>query len=139
MKIVVDTNRIIAALVRDSTTRAILFDDNFKFVTPDFTVTEIIEHANELKPKTKLSDEDFEVLLNLLFEYVEIIPEPNYKGFIEDCKKDMSDSDDVPILACAIAVKAGGIWAHDPHFKEQKKVKVFTNIDMLELSRKSKS
>ncbi len=34
MKITVDTNRIIAALVKDSTTRAILFDDNFKFVTP---------------------------------------------------------------------------------------------------------
>ncbi len=41
MKIAVDTNRVIAALVKDSTTRKILFDRNFEFVTADCTITEI--------------------------------------------------------------------------------------------------
>ncbi len=51
MKILIDTNRIIAALVKESTTRDILFDENFEFVTPDYTLTEIKEHKEELSKK----------------------------------------------------------------------------------------
>jgi len=47
--------------------------------------------------------------------------------------------DDVPALAAVIANKANGIWTHDPHFKEQKKVKIFTNIGMLKMNRKNKT
>lgn len=139
MKILVDTNRIIAALLKDSTTRNILYDKNFEFVTPDYTVSEIREHKDELKARTNLTDDEFEILLALIFEHIQIIPESDYKDFINECKNDISDIDDVPILAAAIASRSDGIWAHDPHFKEQKRVKVFTNIDMLRLGGKSES
>ena len=49
MKILVDTNRIISALVKDSTSRSILFDDYFAFVTPDYTIIEINKHKAELQ------------------------------------------------------------------------------------------
>ena len=52
MKILVDTNRIIAALVRNGTTREILFDKNFLFATPDFTLGDIAE----------ISDDEFDIL-----------------------------------------------------------------------------
>lgn len=135
MKIVADTNRIIAALVKDSTTRKILFDKSFEFATPDYTITEIYEHKDELKGIAKLTDEEFDILFALIFEHIKIIPEPDYRSFIEECKDEISDIDDVPILATAVAIDADGIWAHDPHFKEQKKIKLFTNIDMLNMSR----
>ncbi len=131
MKIVVDTNRIIAALVKDSTTRSILLNKNFKFVTPDYTISEIHEHKDELKADANLSDDEFGILLALVFENIEIIPKSDYETYLDECKNDISDVDDIPVLAVAIAAKAEAIWAHDPHFKEQKKVKVFTNIDML--------
>ena len=70
MKVLVDTNRIIAALIRKGTTRDILFDENFEFVTPDFTITEIKEHEDELRKKTKLTKEEFDVLLALIFEHI---------------------------------------------------------------------
>lgn len=136
MKIVADINRIIAALVKWGTTREILFDKNFEFITPDYTIIEIRKHGEELKNKTNQTNEEFEILLKLIFEHIKIIPESEYKDFIEDCKNDIRDLDDVPILATAIATKADGIWAHDLHFQEQKKCKVFTNIDMLKMNRK---
>ena len=136
MKIVVDTNRIIAALVKDSTTRSILFNKNFEFITSDYTIIEIKKHKDELKAKTNLNKEEFGILLALVFEHIMIIPESEYKDFMDEYKNDISDPDDVPILAVAIAVKADGIWAHDPHFKKQKRVKVFTNIDLLKLGEK---
>lgn len=138
MKILVDTNRIIAALVQESTTRDILFDENFKFLTPDYTITEIEEHKEELKKKTKLTDEEFEILLALIFEQIDIIPKSEYEDFLNKSKSLISDPDDVPHLAACFASKADGIWAHDPHFKKQDKFKVFTNIDMLRIGGKAK-
>ena len=129
MKIAVDTNRVIAALVKDSTTRKILFDKNFEFVTPDCTIIEIQEHKEEINAKTNLSDAEFDILLALIFENITIILKSGYGDYLDECKNDISDADDIPVLAVAIATKAEAIWAHDPHFKEQKKVKVFTNID----------
>ena len=133
MKIVVDTNRMIAALVKDSTSRIILFNQNFEFITPDYAISEIQKHKNELKSKTNLNDEEFDILLVLIFENIKIIPKSDYEDSINGCKKDMDDSDDIPILALAISAKVDGIWTHDPHFKKQKKAKVFTNTDMLKL------
>ena len=58
MKILVDTNRIVAALIKESTTRTILFDEKFEFMTPEFTLSEFNKHKNEIKEKTKLTDKD---------------------------------------------------------------------------------
>ncbi|MBI2675462.1 MAG: PIN domain-containing protein [Candidatus Aenigmarchaeota archaeon] len=139
MRILADTNRIIAALVKAGTTRNILFDENFEFVTPDYTITEIRQHEDELLKKTKLTKEEFELLLALIFEHVTIIPLSEYEDFIDQCKNDISDPDDIPHLAACLASNAYGIWAHDQHFLEQRKAKVLTNIDMLRLSGKAKS
>ena len=139
MKILIDTNRIIAALSKQGTTRDILFDNFFEFVTPDYTIDEIKEHRDELKKKIKLTDEEFEILVALFFERITIIPESEFKQCFHECKNDISDPDDIPHLAACLATRAEGIWAHDPHFLEQHKVKVFTDIDMLRMSGKAKS
>ena len=136
MRILVDTNRIIAALVKRGTSRDILFDEFFELVTPDYTLIEIDKHKEEIRQKTHLEEDEFELLLMLVFEHIIVIPKSDYTQFIDKCKNDMSDPDDVPHLAAALATNAEGIWAHDPHFLEQKKVKVFTNIDMLKIAGK---
>ena len=139
MKILIDTNRIIAGLIKEGATRSILLDNFFEFVTPDYTISEIKKYREEIKKKAKLTDKEFELLLALIFEHIDVIPESEYSAFMKGCKNDISDPDDIPHLAACLATKAEGIWAHDPHFKEQHKVKVFTNIDMLRMSGKAKT
>lgn len=139
MKIVADTNRILAALIKESTTRNILFDDCFSFVTVDYTLTEIEAHKEEIKKKTKLTDDELDILLVILFGHITILPFSDYKDFIEQCINDIDDPDDIPYLAACLASNAEGIWSHDPHFIRQKKIRVFTNIDMLRLSGRSKT
>lgn len=139
MRVIIDTNRIIAALVKNSTTRKILFDEYFDFLTPEHTLSEIEEHKEELKEIAQLTFKNFDVLLALLFEYIEIIPYSNYERYLHECKLLISDPDDAPLLAAALSSQAEGIWAHDPHFKEQNKIKVFTNIDMLRISGKARN
>ena len=43
----------------------------------------------------------------------------------------LEDKRDLPYLAVCLAVQSEGIWTHDTDFLKQKKVKVFTNKDML--------
>ncbi len=41
MKVIIDSNRVIAALIKGSTTRGILFDKNFEFFAPEHIENEI--------------------------------------------------------------------------------------------------
>ena len=86
MKIVVDTNRIIAALIKDSISRKLLFE-NFEFVTPDYTISELHEHEEEIRGKAKISHEEFEILISIIFENIETIPRIDYETFMEKATK----------------------------------------------------
>ena len=136
MKVVIDSNRVIAALIKDSTTREILFDKNFDFIAPDYISIEVNTYKKMIIEKTGVTGNEFDILLSLIFEHITIVPRNEYDEFIAKFKNDIKDPNDVPYMAACAATKAEGIWTHDPHFKKQKKVKIFTNIDLLKLSEK---
>lgn len=131
MKIVVDSNRAIAALIKDSTTREILYNKEFEFFAPEYIKSDIGRYKNEIIQKAEITNDEFEVLLPLIFEHIIIISKNEYQEFIGELQNEISDPDDVAYLAVCLFIHAEGIWTHDPHFNEQKKVRVFTNIDML--------
>lgn len=68
MKLVIDTNRIMAGLLRDSTSRKIILHDSFSFYAPDYIETELFKHRVYLVKKTKLSEPDFDILVHTLLE-----------------------------------------------------------------------
>lgn len=135
MKVVVDSNRVIASMLKDSTTREILYNDLFNFVAPEFVMEEIVKYKHEFMARGKITADEFEELLLLLFEKVTLTPHEEYEKQIEELKKEISDPKDIPYLACCLATKSEGIWTHDPHFLEQNKIKIFTNKDLLAVSR----
>ena len=92
-----------------------------------------------MQQKAKLTNEEFDIVLALLFERITILPRSAYADFIDRGREAMEDIDDVPYLAACLASKSLGIWSHDPHVLRQKKVSVFTNIDMLKLSKSAKT
>src|SRR3989304_10287218 len=128
MKIVVDTNRIIAATVRDGISRYILFSEKFDLLSPEYTISEIEEHRKELTEKTGLDGKEFDILLSFIMERVMLIPVAEYEKCIGDAKTPISDPDDVPFLALCLALKADGIWTDDKHFMGQQKVRVFRTV-----------
>ena len=56
MILIADTNRIIAALIKDSTSREILMSDKFVFLTVGFTKAELKEHMKEILKKANISE-----------------------------------------------------------------------------------
>jgi len=132
MKIIVDTNRIIAALIKDSTSRKILFNENFEFVSPDYVFTEIAKHEEEIIKKARITYQEFEILLSIILERIEIVPKEEYESYIEKALKLIKDIDDVSFIAAGLALKADGIWSDDPHFLEQDEIKIFTTKEMVD-------
>src|SRR3989344_8877060 len=119
MKIVIDSNRVIAALVKESTTREIIFDKTFEFFAPEYIKNEIENYKDEIIEKISIIYEEFEILNSLVFENIAIIPQSEYNKFLDELKNEIQDIDDLPYLAVCLLIKAEGIWTHDPHFKEQ--------------------
>lgn len=133
MRVVVDSNRIIASMLKDSTTREILFNDHFDFIAPEFLIEEIAKYKDEFINKGRITAEEFETVLPLLFQKVTLIPHNEYEKQLKQLEKELSDPKDVPYLACCLVTMSEGIWSHDPHFLEQSKIKVFTNKDLLDM------
>ena len=57
MKIVIDSNRVIASLIKESTTRDILFKGNFEFFAPDFIQIELHKYRDDITKKANLTKE----------------------------------------------------------------------------------
>lgn len=137
MKVVIDSNRIIAALIKDSTTRAIFFDDFFELFAPATMNEEIEKYREEIMQKSKLTQEEFDSVLSLCMENIAIIAQENYHSLLDEMKQYTADVKDISYLAVCSLTNAEGIWTHDPHFAGQKKFKILTNIDMLKASGKA--
>ena|SRR3989344_7919529 len=137
MKIVIDSNRVLAAMIKESTTRELLFDHFFEFIAPDFILTEVQKYKQRILDASKISENDFALLVTLIFEHITIIPQEEYQSYLS-IEHEIHDTKDFPYIAVCLALQAEGIWSHDPDFLQQKEVKVFTNFHLLTFSGKAK-
>lgn len=133
MKIVIDTNRIIASLIRDGLSRKIILDKNFEFYTIDNTISEIYKYQEEIIEKANISNDKFEILLGFIFDNIIIIPKEEYESFINESLSLIEDIGDVEFIALCSALRADDIWTDDTHFQKQNKVKIFSTQEMFEM------
>ena len=101
MKIVIDTNMVMAALIKDSKARETIMSSKFEFVSPDFVLDEIYKYEDYICQKAGLSKEEFELLMALIFEKISVIADDEYEACKEDAKAIIKeDAKDVPYVAC---------------------------------------
>lgn len=127
MKLVIDTNVLMAGLLKDSIFRIILFSPNFKFFIPEYALLEIKKYESELIKKSGYSEDELTTLMNLLLRNVKTIPKPRIKKFMKQAEGIMENIDikDSSFIAAALSIEADGIWSYDSHFKKQNKVRIF--------------
>jgi predicted nucleic acid-binding protein len=132
MEIVIDTNIIIAALLKEGLTRKIIFLSPLDMCTVPHAKSEIEEQREELLNKSKLDIESFKSLTDVIFMKINVVPldvfEPCKEKAIE-IMRDI-DIDDSPFLALAMALNCS-IWSNDGHFKKQDVVNVYTTNKIL--------
>ena len=131
MRLIVDTNRIIAALVKNSMSRKIINHIDAELITINFFGEEIQKHKEMLLKKSGLNEAEFNILLEKLKDRMIILNDGFSQNKIREAAMimDKIDTDDTPFVAAALASKAG-IWSDDAHFEKQHKIKVYKTRDL---------
>jgi len=125
MKLVVDTNIIISALIkRKGKTREMLLEENLDLYAPEYFLEEILNHKNIIKKKSKLSGTQLKGKILLLLENIDIVPKKEYEKQISKAKEFMEDIDPDDVYFLALALRLGAdIWSNDEDFEKQNEVK----------------
>lgn len=132
MKIIIDSNILFSALIKDSLTRRMILEYNGYFLFPYFIFEEMEKHKGELLKKSKMSTKDFNLLLNLLLRTVMIVPTEvlfQYRKEAYEIIKDI-DPDDTLFIACALAYPDSVIWSDDKKLKQQTHVRIINTAEM---------
>ena len=127
MKVVIDTNVLMAGLISDSTIRRLLVSGKAAFYLPEFALEEVEKYKETLKEKSGCCEEEFQKLKELMLEWIITVPKELTKKHMKEAIKIMENVDkkDSVFIACAIAVNADGILSFDKDFLKQKKVRCF--------------
>lgn len=138
MKLVIDSNRFFASLIKDSSSRKILLSPYFEFYTPHFFLDEFMKYKSEIIQKAKLPEETIKNIYNILIQKINFVAiKPSQPEFLEAMKiMEKIDIKDVPFITIALIIDAEGVWSEDKHFLRQNKIKTYTNKELLEILNK---
>ncbi|ELZ06196.1 Nucleotide-binding protein, PIN domain-containing protein [Natrialba chahannaoensis JCM 10990] len=132
MKLVIDANVVISALIADSKTRELIVTLEPDLLTPAFVHDEVENYEDLIVEKSGMGPDRVTQFIELLFQYIEVIPADDFYPAIERADEAIGDTDpdDVLYLACAIA-SDGAIWSDDSDFTEQDLVDTYSTGDVV--------
>lgn len=132
MELVVDANVVISALIAESKTRELLVTIDPRLIAPGVLKEEIDRHTPMIVDKSGLPDRTVGRILDVFFQYIELVPTSEFHGVIGRAEQAIGtvDSADVVYLACAIARDAA-IWSDDTDFCKQSLVPTYSTADVI--------
>jgi predicted nucleic acid-binding protein len=100
-------------------------------LTPAFVYDEIENYEELIVEKSGMEPDRVAQFIDLLFQYIEVVPADDFYPAIEKADEAIGDTDpdDVFYLACAIATDAA-IWSDDSDFEEQDLVDTYSTSDI---------
>jgi len=132
MKLVIDANVVISALVADSKTRELIVTLEPDLLTPAFVHDEIGNYEDLIVEKSGMEPQRVQQFIDLLFQYIEVVPADEFHPYIEEADAAIGEIDpgDVLYVACALATDAS-IWSDDSDFDEQDVVETYSTSDVV--------
>ena len=129
MELVIDTNIVFSAIVRDSGTRVLLLNSNFILYSPEGLISELEEHREEIRLKSGLSEEKYNELMAILLSRIKLEPKEYILPFLKEAFDFSPDKDDSPFLALCLARRIP-LWSNDKALKQQSFVKVISTGEL---------
>jgi predicted nucleic acid-binding protein len=111
----------------------LLFTGTFLF--PSFIFDEVEKHKEELLKKSEMGTRQFETLLSIILQKVQIVPTDILRPYEEkayDAVKDI-DPDDTLFIACALAYPGSILWSDDKKLIQQSVVPIINTTEMYRL------
>ncbi|HLD33334.1 MAG TPA: PIN domain-containing protein [Candidatus Nanoarchaeia archaeon] len=132
MKLIVDTNRIIAALIKNSLCRHVITHTTTELFTVHLAIQEIDKYVPLIIDKSSLSESEIRIILDKILAKMIILDDSIINPHMPEAKKimDKIDPADTPFIAAALAVKSD-IWSDDTHFDKQSKIKIWKTKDLI--------
>jgi len=132
MNLIVDANILFAALIKEGKTIEILLNPFFNFYATEFLFEEFTKYKEEILRKTHRTDKEFLEILEILKNIICIIPEEEYADKNKIAEKISPDKNDFKYFALSLKINCA-IWSNDKKIREQKSVKVYSTIELIEL------
>ena len=131
MLLVVDANALFSALIASKgITRTLFSSIKLEFISPEFIEEEIDKYFSEIVLKSKCSEKDVRIALNLLLARIKIIPSIEYESLRDVARKISPDPKDAEYFAIALAFNCP-LWSNDKKLKLQSEVKVFSTSELI--------
>ena len=132
MRLVLDTNILIAALIKNSLTRKIFFSSDIEFLLPEYPLEEVTRHRAKIARHSHLSYREIDLLLSLLLESVTVVPAQRILPHVKAAEALIGDvdKDDVPFVALALAMENDGVWSNDRAFEHLPGITVWKTSDI---------
>lgn len=135
MKFIIDTNILLSALIKDSTTRKVIVKSGWDFYYPEMSFHEVRKYKELVLKKSGMNEEDYSKLLDLILEHINILPDERIIKNLEEAKKIIGhiDPDDVVFVATELSIPDSIIWSDDSDFNKQDKIKVLKSEKVIKL------
>ncbi len=132
MKLIVDSNALFAALIRNFTARKIISHFDAEFFIISANQEELEEYQEELIEKSNIGEVAFQLVLDNIMKKCVLVEDSALLAYWKEAKEimDSIDPDDTPFIAAALATGAD-IWSDDSHFTKQKKIKIWKTEDLV--------
>lgn len=140
MNIVIDSNILFSALIKDSTTRRLILEYEGYFIFPTYILEELEKHQKEIQNKSGLTRDEFNQLLELLLRKVMVTPKEHiekHKEIAVTLAKDI-DINDVIFIATTLVYPNTVLWSDDKKLKQIKGISVFNTQEITKLLLKPK-
>ena len=133
MRVVVDANILISALLGSKAAISIITDEKIEFFAPEVIISEIRKYKKEICEKAGYSPGDFDNIFNALMKFVKVVDSLTYEKHMSKAVDAIGGSDikDADYVACALALNADYIWTNDKDFTYQKLIPTKTTKDIM--------
>lgn len=136
MLLIVDANVVFSVLIKGGKTLDIFIlnrdKKRFDFISPEFLMVEVENHASEIIKKTGLSTEEIGKVLDFLEKEIEFVSFEEFEEFYKEAEQISPDPNDIQYFALALKLN-GAIWSNDKALKKQFAVEVLSTGEILKL------
>ncbi len=130
--LILDANIIFSFFKKDSMRRQLikkLLRDNYKLLSPDFVLEEILNNKEKIKKFSQISEPEFAFLFYLLNKEIITLPKSSYSKFLTEAESFAPHTKDNSYFALALYLGCP-IWSDEKNFKQQRKIKIFTTKEI---------
>ena len=139
LRLIIDANVLIAALIKDDVTAALLYSKNLQLFAPSQLLVEVRKYKDIIKRKSGMDDEEFKELLKSFKRRITFIENEEFIDLLDEADKISPDEGDAPYVALSLKLNVG-IWSNDKALKDrQDSVMVYNTNDVIVRLRSRKS